>query len=42
MAATVHRGELSPMAKATMTWSTVGSRGVRRGLPISPAGDHRD
>ena len=44
--ATVHRGELSPMAKATMLWSTAASRGARRGLPtvtvVKTAGNHRE
>ena len=33
VAGTVHHGELSPMAKATMPWPTVTYRGVRRGSP---------
>lgn len=42
--ATVRRGELSPVAKTAVPWSTVANSGVRRGAPtftaVNTAGNH--
>ena len=46
VAQTVHRGELSPMAKATTPWPTLTTCGVRRGsrtfTAANTAGNHGD
>ena len=46
VAPTVHRGELSPMAKATTPWPTLTNCGVRRGsltfTAANTAGNHGD
>lgn len=44
VAATLHRGELSRMAKDIVPWPTVANRGVRCGVPmftaVKAAGNH--